>query len=107
MLGGTTLWAFGTLSFIGFSSGFAHAGDVASLETRLATMQNTQIVRDIREAKQDLCYTQIQSQKNPAALDSANKYLEMLRQEYRMSFSSEVRVPHCPELIAGWNGPND
>lgn len=94
--------ACGFMTWLGLS-GFAMASDVSQQQATLTQIQTSQINRDIRDAKRQVCIAQ--QQKNSAALDSWGRQLQTARGQYFSITKAWPEVQSCEELlVAGANG---
>lgn len=88
--------ACGFMSWLGIS-GFALASDVSTQQAQLTTIQLSQINRDIRDAKRQICLAQ--QTKNQAALTSWAMTLQSAKGQYFAVTKSWPDVQTCEELL--------
>lgn len=90
--------ACGFLAWLGLG-GFAMANDVSTQQATLIQIQTTQLNRDMRDAKRQVCMAQ--QQKNQLALDSWSRQLQQSRALYFNITKIWPDVQSCEELLVG------
>lgn len=94
-------WACGYFTWIGLP-GFAMAAEVNQQQLTLNSIQITQITRDIRDEKRQLCLAQ--RARNESALTSWSLALQASKGQYHAMTQQWPDVMSCDELLV--NSPS-